>query len=258
VRTRGDVPDSRTLVVALAAAGVAVAAALLAFLGWMGVIAAVVVVVVLGVGFAVRDIDRAMNRALVWVLLFGLVLGISSVIAGAAGAIAHRDPGESAAIYAALVALALTPARERLQRVSKVLLASGAGMTCLAWRIGALSRTAIAGAALQQSCVALCFAGFLAYLLARRDSPAHRVLRLRALGWLGEISYGTYLSHLLVLDAFNRVWSAFERPAPATFAAVVFRAAVCLGATVLLARAMRTWIELPCAAWRRRLAGEAA
>jgi peptidoglycan/LPS O-acetylase OafA/YrhL len=86
-------------------------------------------------------------------------------------------------------------------------------------------------------------AGLLYSVVAAARSPGWRLLDTRLMSWLGTLSYTIYLSHHLLLDAVAKHWQAGAVPVALLAAAL----------TLLLAEAMRRWVEAPCARLRRRL-----
>lgn len=86
-------------------------------------------------------------------------------------------------------------------------------------------------------------AGLLYSVVAAARSPGWRLLDTRLMRWLGTLSYSIYLSHHILLYAVAKHWQAGAVPVALLAAAL----------TLLLAEAMRRWVEEPCARLRRRL-----
>ena len=63
----------------------------------------------------------------------------------------------------------------------------------------------------------------------------------RAMVWLGELSFGIYLWHFLVLVAMRQLWPASEQSAAFGMLALP----VCVVLTLLLAWASHVWVERP-------------
>jgi peptidoglycan/LPS O-acetylase OafA/YrhL len=87
------------------------------------------------------------------------------------------------------------------------------------------------------------------------DGPVQRVLRTRAAVFLGSISYGIYLVHLLCINAVDRVLPPEGQGL--AVALVAFALAILL--TVLVASGLHAVVERPCLElarrWSRRIAG---
>jgi peptidoglycan/LPS O-acetylase OafA/YrhL len=92
----------------------------------------------------------------------------------------------------------------------------------------------------------LAIAPLLYLAVARADHPLLRWLNARPVIYVGTVSYTIYLSHQVVLLGLVRNWPALNGIWLALTGAVV---------TLLVAEAMRRWIEQPCAQIRKRLHG---
>jgi peptidoglycan/LPS O-acetylase OafA/YrhL len=86
--------------------------------------------------------------------------------------------------------------------------------------------------------------------LTRATSRAHAATRWTGLAYLGVISFGIYLFHPFVIEAFERTWFANGR----TVSALPF-ILVALAATVLVSMMFHYMLERPAMRWGRRLAG---
>lgn len=95
----------------------------------------------------------------------------------------------------------------------------------------------------------LAIAGLLRVAVAQPDRLPFRWLNARPLVYLGSISYTVYLSHHVILLGLARQW-----PQWGWFGLTLAGAVL----TLLVAEPVRRWVELPCAAWRRRLHRRAA
>jgi peptidoglycan/LPS O-acetylase OafA/YrhL len=85
----------------------------------------------------------------------------------------------------------------------------------------------------------------LIYLAVARSTQApYRWLNARPLAYLGTISYTVYLSHHIVLDALHWHWPHLGWAATLSLGAAL---------TLVIAEAMRRWVEAPCARLRRQL-----
>jgi peptidoglycan/LPS O-acetylase OafA/YrhL len=97
--------------------------------------------------------------------------------------------------------------------------------------------------------LALGVAGMLV-CLTRATSIVHAATRWTGLAYLGVISFGIYLFHPFVIEAFDRAWFADGR----TVSALPFILAA-LAATVLVSTMFHYVLERPAMRWGRRLAG---
>jgi peptidoglycan/LPS O-acetylase OafA/YrhL len=97
--------------------------------------------------------------------------------------------------------------------------------------------------------LALGVAGMLV-CITRRTSAVHAATRWTGLAYLGVISFGIYLFHPFVIEAFDRAWFADGR----TVSALPFILAA-LAATVLVSMMFHYVLERPAMRWGRRLAG---
>ena len=144
----------------------------------------------------------------------------------------------------------------KLPRLALTLTAAAAAMSIVGGPLGILTRTTIQGAALQQTCISMAFAGVLGLVIGVEDSPVHRLLRVPLLRSLGSLSYGTYLIHMVVMNAYDRLlvklpevlgWAVLQG-----LRGMALRAAICLAVTLFLASLMNLYIERPSLALRRR------
>lgn len=90
----------------------------------------------------------------------------------------------------------------------------------------------------------LALAGLLYVAVARADRWPFRWLNARPLVYIGTISYTIYLSHDIILYGLAAHWPQLSW-AWLTLAGAVL--------TLAVAEPMRRWVELPCAALRKRL-----
>lgn len=91
---------------------------------------------------------------------------------------------------------------------------------------------------------ALAIAPLLQIVIARAAQPGWRWLDSAPLRYLGTVSYSIYLFHHLILFAVLKHWPLAPRLATLLAATAL---------TLLVAEAMRRWVEAPCARRRRRL-----
>jgi peptidoglycan/LPS O-acetylase OafA/YrhL len=111
---------------------------------------------------------------------------------------------------------------------------------------GILTKDRILGAALQYTAAHLFFAGLLLFFLLMGSSAQKRLVNIPALQFLGYVSYGLYLIHLLVFRIYDRAsmrfWPQFL-PADGRFSTVIVRFLVAVGAAIGLAYLSRRYYE---------------
>jgi len=108
------------------------------------------------------------------------------------------------------------------------------------------TRDQLLGAGLQYSTINTFFAGFLLLFLLVGSSDAKRYVNNSVLRWLGYISYGLYLDHLLVFRIYDRVCGRrFPQLAasPGHFALIFLRFALAGGSAVAIAYLSRKYFE---------------
>jgi peptidoglycan/LPS O-acetylase OafA/YrhL len=132
------------------------------------------------------------------------------------------------------------------------LLLAAAAVLAAGMPFGLLHRTNVVGSALQTVPFNFIFAAMLVGSLTLRGSTFAGPVFL-PLRWLGDISYGLYLIHLIVFAQFDRFF-----PFPATyyghFGALLGRFAICMGISMLLAWLSRRFYEEPFLKLKSRLA----
>lgn len=75
--------------------------------------------------------------------------------------------------------------------------------------------------------------------------PQTRILRIRALTTLGELSYCLYLVHCLVMDGYDASLRALHYRPAADFRSIALRGAVVVGISLAIAAISRKILELP-------------
>jgi len=95
----------------------------------------------------------------------------------------------------------------------------------------------------------LMFASLLSLVIERQYSVASKLFRLRMLCFFGDISYASYLVHIYVIRAYDRI----EGPLHSGFTApFLIRACVCLAITTAICSASLYLFERPVMTTRRR------
>jgi peptidoglycan/LPS O-acetylase OafA/YrhL len=126
------------------------------------------------------------------------------------------------------------------------LLAGGVILAGVGGPFGILTRDRILGAALQETVIDLVFAGFLLLVLLLGTSAHRRYVNNSVLRFLGYISYGLYLVHLLVFRMYDKLcrnfWPSLQ-PIPDRFGLVVLRFFLAGGAAVGVAYLSRKYFE---------------
>jgi peptidoglycan/LPS O-acetylase OafA/YrhL len=87
--------------------------------------------------------------------------------------------------------------------------------------------------------------GVLLFLVNRGQSPIALPFRVRAIVYLGKISYGLYIYHLLSLTAVRRAFVAIGQEDHSSLLVWSAQGALSLGVTVAVAAASYRWLETP-------------
>jgi peptidoglycan/LPS O-acetylase OafA/YrhL len=108
------------------------------------------------------------------------------------------------------------------------------------------TRTRLPGAALQYSVITMMGAGILLLFLLIGTGPARRWVNLPWLRFLGYLSYGLYLDHLLAFRLYDRFGQRLLpelMPAAGDFKLIALRFALAGGAALAVAYLSRKYIE---------------
>jgi peptidoglycan/LPS O-acetylase OafA/YrhL len=139
------------------------------------------------------------------------------------------------------------PSRKSLAKMLILLLAVAAGIWIVGFPFGILTRRLPAGGALQIVPWNLAFVALLGFFLLLGSSPWKRWSRSPVLEFLGDISYGLYLYHLLVLLGIQ--WlnghGAFQKVHMDPFWGLWLRFLMLMSASVLVAYLSRRYFEEP-------------
>jgi peptidoglycan/LPS O-acetylase OafA/YrhL len=126
------------------------------------------------------------------------------------------------------------------------LLAVGCVLAGVGRPFGILTRERMLGAALQGTIINLVFAGFLLLVLLLGTSTHRRYVNNSVLRFLGYISYGLYLVHLLVFRMYDKLcqmlWPSLQ-PTSGHFDLIVLRFFLGGGAAVGIAYLSRKYFE---------------
>jgi peptidoglycan/LPS O-acetylase OafA/YrhL len=119
---------------------------------------------------------------------------------------------------------------------------------------GVLSRQTALGAALQYTPWTLLFVGLVARILVEPHGWLARACSWRGLGRLGDLSYCLYLVHVLLFHQYDRIGKSLGLRPELTigrFPALVLRATIVLGLSMLIAEISYRSIETPILRLRR-------
>jgi len=137
------------------------------------------------------------------------------------------------------------PTRKALLRLSGVLTAGSIAIWILSFPFGIVTTKTPVGAALQVVPWHLFFTALLGIFLLVGTGPLKAFVRVRLLQFLGFISYGLYLIHLLVFELFDRFSMNFSKHLPniSTFAFLILRLAVVLTISITISYLSRRYFE---------------
>jgi peptidoglycan/LPS O-acetylase OafA/YrhL len=138
--------------------------------------------------------------------------------------------------------------RENLVRISVSAVGIAALATVAGARFGILTRERLLGATFQESCGDLAFLGLLGVVLLLGTSRRKSLVRWSLLKFYGDISYGLYLIHLLVLGQCYRLISKLWPQPPSAvgnFRIMTLYFAVFAACSTALAFLSRRYFEQP-------------
>ncbi|MFZ0817191.1 MAG: acyltransferase [Candidatus Sulfotelmatobacter sp.] len=148
----------------------------------------------------------------------------------------------------ALLAIVLRTAitRKQVGKLCVFLMATSAALGIAGHPFGIDTRERLLGAGLQYSTINVFFAGILLLFLLAGTSPASRYVNNSMLRFLGYLSYGLYLDHLLAFRVYD--WTCrryFPQLVPLTghFGLVFLRFALAAGGAVAAAYLSRRYFE---------------
>ena len=110
-----------------------------------------------------------------------------------------------------LLAIALRSGipRKQVRNLAFSLVAVALLMVAIGRPFGIMTRTRILGAGLQYTTITIMCAGILLLTLLAGTSAARRIVNLRPLRFLGYLSYGLYLYHLLAFRIYDSIFRRF-------------------------------------------------
>jgi peptidoglycan/LPS O-acetylase OafA/YrhL len=132
-------------------------------------------------------------------------------------------------------------------RLAGVLIVAAIVIIAIGAPLGLLHRGNRVGAALQFTPFEMAFAGVVLTLVTLSGSPATALFRSRALTIWGDLSYCIYVTHVIVVEAVDHVYSRFAdlHAAMGQFSFIVVRAAVTTALCFAIALVSRRFFELP-------------
>lgn len=144
------------------------------------------------------------------------------------------------------ILLRTSASRKMVAVLCGTLLAGGFTLACVGRSFGILTRERLLGAALQETVIDIVFAGFLLLVLLLGTSAHRRYVNNSVLQFLGYISYGLYLIHLLVFRIYDQLcgnfWPSLQ-PTPGHFGLIVLRFFLAGGVAIGLAYLSRKYFE---------------
>jgi len=136
--------------------------------------------------------------------------------------------------------------RKMVALLCGTLLLGGFTLAGIGRPFGLLTRERPLGAALQGTVIGIIFAGFLLLVLLLGTSASRRYVNNSVLQFLGYISYGLYLVHLLVFriyDKLSRIFWPSLQPTPRHFDLIVLRFFLAGGAAIVVSYLSRKYFE---------------
>jgi peptidoglycan/LPS O-acetylase OafA/YrhL len=137
--------------------------------------------------------------------------------------------------------------RRQLWNIAWLTLGGSVAMCVACFPLGIWTRQRPFGAALQPTPWNFAFAGILMMFLLLGTSPWKHLVVHRVLRFFGEISYGLYLVHVLLFDAYDATAKRFfpSMTGTADFESLCLRFLVAATASIAIAYASRRWFEQP-------------
>ena len=141
----------------------------------------------------------------------------------------------------------LRPQRRELWSIAIASVAAGMLMWAVCLPFGIWTTQRLLGAMLQATAWNITFVGLLVVFLLLGTSPRSYMVTNRHLRFFGEISYGLYLVHILVFNAYDSLAKRYLPALTGTrgFATLMLRFVIAASASVALAYLSRRWFENP-------------
>lgn len=144
------------------------------------------------------------------------------------------------------IALRSSISRKQVRNLACVLIAAALLLLALGRPFGIMTRARLLGAGLQYTTITTMCAGILLLFLLAGTSAAKSLVNFAPLRFLGYLSYGLYLDHLLVFRIYDRICSRyFPRLLPSSghFELVVLKFILAGGSAVAIAYLSRRYYE---------------
>ncbi len=149
------------------------------------------------------------------------------------------------AILAAVARNPVTP-RRAVQKFAVLAFGSSLGLFVLGAPFGVLLARHFLGMTLRETAIDLFFAGVVSGTLLLGTSKWKWVVNLRVLQFLGKISYGVYLTHMLVFEVvaqfMSRHWPSYAN-ASGLFGVMVLQFGIAVSCTLVLTYLSRRYFE---------------
>ena len=136
--------------------------------------------------------------------------------------------------------------RVQIRNLAGSLIGSALFLAIAGQPFGITGRARLLGAAFQWTLLNLFFAGVLLLFLLLGTGPRKRYVNLRPLQFLGYISYGLYLDHLLAFRMYDRICKHYAPqwiPTNDHFGLVLLRFAIAGGGAIAVAYLSRRFFE---------------
>jgi peptidoglycan/LPS O-acetylase OafA/YrhL len=144
------------------------------------------------------------------------------------------------------ILLRVSVSRGQIKRLCSLLLGSSILVGVAGQPLGILTRSRLLGAGLQLTTINVFFAGVLLLFLLAGSGTGKRYVNISLLRFLGYISYGLYLDHLLAFRMYDRICRHYLPqliPSNGHFALVLLRFALAGGGAIGAAYLSRRFFE---------------
>jgi peptidoglycan/LPS O-acetylase OafA/YrhL len=188
-------------------------------------------------------------------LISAAIVVLTPVLRASSFALGHKDGLDwytwfvpDGLALGALLAIALRSgiSRNQVRTLCGILLASAAVLVLAGRPFGITTRNRLLGAGLQYTTINLACAAILLLFLLAGTSSAKRFVNFAPLRFLGYLSYGLYLNHLLAFRIYDwtlRRYFPALLPTSGHFALVLVKFAVAGGAAIAAAYLSRRYFE---------------
>lgn len=200
--------------------------------------------------FVVRNVTmRRLAAVSASIIVFVPLLRAVSFVLGYGGGLDWytwfvADGLAAGSLLAVILRTAIT--RKQVWKLCGILLASATALGLAAHPFGIDTRSRLLGAGLQFTLINAFFAGILLLFLLTGTNIATRYVNVSALRFLGYLSYGLYLDHLLAFRIYDWTWPRYFPSLIASsghFGLVFLRFAVAGGGAIAAAYLSRKYFE---------------